>query len=289
MAERTRQVTAALTATLGGLAAPSAAHAMLPADAGGGPAPAPPKEDTQKPKKPAADPTPPVKRDPAPPAPRPVVRREAPAVPAQDPVQRRQPVNRTAPAGAAGPARQPQDLRSPDAVTPVRRCRSRPSRRPPAREPQDLRYARRQSRRCAGPTRAARPYPDAATTRSHPGARRARRCRAEQPPAQDRPAPRQPEPAAPEPKPKPPTDEQVQSEAERYANALDQIDADDGALRGGTAQAMRLGDDPRVVSGAKQIREREAAALEAERRAAAPSRSARPPRTPGCSARAART
>ena len=56
----------------------------------------------------------------------------------------------------------------------------------------------------------------------------------------------------------------------------------------GTSQAMALGDDPRVVTRAKQIREREAAALEQQQEQQR-QRTARPPRTRGCSTRAART
>jgi hypothetical protein len=57
----------------------------------------------------------------------------------------------------------------------------------------------------------------------------------------------------------------VRSDAERYANALDQLEARDGAMNMGTSQAMALGDDPRVRNQAEQIRDHEAAALEQQR------------------------
>ncbi|HEX5909845.1 MAG TPA: hypothetical protein VFY44_05080, partial [Thermoleophilaceae bacterium] len=87
MAERAKKTTAVVTATLGSLAAPSAAEAMLPPDMGG-PPPTRDDEPRDAPAPKPAAPAKPAQRDPAPaPAPTPV----------RDPVQRQQPVRRTEP------------------------------------------------------------------------------------------------------------------------------------------------------------------------------------------------
>lgn len=160
-----------------------------------------------------------------------------------------------------------RDPAPPPQSRPVRQERPVP-REQPVREQQEqpVRQQREQPARREAPVRR---EPQERTPDVEP-------IRQEQP---QRPAPEEPaaRPPSTTPSPQPPADqpdrppatpradrEQLRSDAQRYANALDQIEADDGALRMGTAQGMQLGDDPRVVRRAKQIREDEAAALEAQ-------------------------
>ena len=227
---------AVATATLGGLAVPSGAHAMLPVDGGG----APPTDDRQ----PDADPKPgppakPVARDPAPPA-------------------RRSKVHGS-PVRQPAPATQQQQHESPEPRQEQgERVRSEAQRYANALDQIDaddgaMRTGTAQAMQLGDDPRVRR---------------RARRIRDRETPEpqvqQADPQPQQPQQPQPEPQPQRAQGEELRSEAERYANALDQIDADDGAMRSGTAQAMQLGDDPRVVRRAKRIRDREADALEAQ-------------------------
>ena len=295
MAERAKKTTAVVTATLGSLAAPTAAEAMLPPDMGG---PPPTTDDgpRDRPDPRPAAPTRPVQRDPAPaPAPTPV----------RDPVQRQQPVRQTEPRPQPRPQPQPErrvarsetprTVAAPDQIDRQREAR-RPYTPPTVAAPDQIDRQReaqrpdtprtvaapdqidRQREAQRPPTPPAVAVPDQidrqrqawrpATPATVAAPDQIDRQREAQRRTEPRPEPQptpEPKPAA-QPQPDRPTEaERVRSEAERYANALDQLEARDGAMNMGTSQAMALGDDPRVRNQAGQIRREEAEQAEAVR------------------------
>ena len=205
---------AVITATLGGLAAPPGAHAMLPADAGGG--------GVRRPTTRASRRRRPRHRRPATP-------------PSRSSVTRRPHPRRTAPSAPGRPAANPGPRRPPG-----------PARRPARpRRPEPGPHAHWPVRGRTGPPAAGRRAPTRRAARQGGAAaqRRASAVRRE-PRAPGAAASATPPRPRPSPSPSAPTGEQVRSEAERYANALDQIEADDGALRDGHVAGHAAGRRP---------------------------------------------
>lgn len=259
------------------------AAAMLPADAGGSAPPANDAKPDQPPKNTAtakAAPPPAKKAAPPPakhPAAPPPVRTERPPPTVTNPTINKP---RVQPPGAdvAPVARRHES--APPAKPPVRRTPPRRVSAPPvavnptankpkvvppgANEPEP---AQRPARPTIDPTSTHPTRPVTTSTGDEPDTPRLNPTANK--PKIAPPGSSEPQAQPPEPEPKPqrtPEQRQRRSDARGYADTIDQIDADGGALRMGTANALeRYGKDPAVVERAQRILERRRDAARHER------------------------